>query len=85
MQALDELREAGLNEEQVELLWDLYLRARALADGNKPSRGGSGGGNKPRMGGLALGVLSRLLNVLHLMYTVGACSASGSHLSRHAC
>ncbi|KAK9811933.1 hypothetical protein WJX73_000684 [Symbiochloris irregularis] len=71
-EALDELREAGLNEEQVELLWDLYLRARALDDARKPSRGGSGGGldgSKPRIGGLALGVLSRLLNVLHLLYT----------------
>lgn len=71
VQALDELREAGLNEEQVELLWDLYLRARALEDANKPGRGGGGiDSSKPRVGGLALGVLSRLLHVLHLLYTV---------------
>ena len=75
-QALEELREAGLNEEQVELLWDLYLRARAEEE-RGASRGGAGadaaaaGGSKgARLGGMSLGVISRLLITLHLMYKV---------------
>ena len=83
-QALAELSEAGLSEEKVEMLWDLYSEARQAQEDK------SGGGNAPGVGAppgqpagttqagegagmFALGVLSRLLTVLRLMYAV-SCS-----------
>ena len=85
-QAQEELREAGLNEEKVELLWDLYLRARAQEDQGAASRGAgqpddASGGKIVRLGGLSLGIISRLLITLHLMYKVGMPSIARRLLS----
>lgn len=52
----------------MELLWDLYLRARAQEDRAGGKAGDNSGG--PRLGGLSLGIISRLLITLHLMYRV---------------
>ncbi|KAL0027241.1 hypothetical protein WJX77_006278 [Trebouxia sp. C0004] len=84
-QALAELSEAGLSEEKVEVLWDLYSEARQAQEDRSGAGGGAGaqGGVRPaaatqatqgsgRVGMFALGVLSRLLTVLRLMYSAGA-------------
>ena len=83
-QALAELSEAGLSEEKVEMLWDLYSEARQAQE-DKSGGGGAAGVAAPagqpagttqtvegagRVGMFALGVLSRLLTVLRLMYAV---------------
>ncbi|KAK9806231.1 hypothetical protein WJX72_006639 [[Myrmecia] bisecta] len=90
-QAMAELKEAGLGQEEVEVLWQLYNEARAEEDkANQQSKaaGQQGGaaaegaeqapaagasvGTGLRVGGLTLGVLSRLLTVLRLMYAAGS-------------
>lgn len=87
-QALAELSEAGLSEGKVEMLWDLYSEARQAQEDR--SGGGAGAGvasNLParptqgvegagRVGMFALGMLSRLLAVLRLMYAVSLLVAS---------
>ena len=83
-QALEDLSEAGLHEEQVELLWDLYLRARAQEDPGSAARGASAdaeGAQSARLGGLSLGIISRLLITLHLMYQVSGIF-SCAHLNK---
>ena len=80
-QALAELSEAGLSEEKVEVLWDLYTEARqaqedrsgvgAAPQGGQPAGPTQGTQGSGRVGMFALGVLSRLLTVLRLMYSVG--------------
>lgn len=82
-QALAELSEAGLSEEKVEVLWDLYSEARQAQEDRSGAGGAAGaqGGVQPagptqatqgsgRVGMFALGVLSRLLTVLRLLYSV---------------
>lgn len=83
-QALAELSEAGLSEEKVEMLWDLYSEARQAQEDKSGVGGAAGVGalaGQPagttqavegagRVGMFALGVLSRLLTVLRLMYAV---------------
>ena len=83
-QASAELSEAGLSEDKVEMLWDLYSEARQAQEDRSGGGGGAGagvqGGQPPgptqatqgagRVGMFALGVLSRLLTVLRLMYSV---------------
>lgn len=82
LQALAELSEAGLSEEKVEMLWDLYSEARqAQEDRSGAGKGVGAPTGQPagtpqategagRVGMFALGVLSRLLTVLRLMYAV---------------
>lgn len=79
-QALAELEDAGLNANQVNVLWDLYTEARKLQEewsGGAPGNGDPTQQAGPtqntqasRAGMFALGVLSRLLTVLQLMYSV---------------
>ena len=83
-QALAELSEAGLSEEKVEMLWDLYSEVRQAQEDKSGVGGAAGVGAPPgqpaittqvgegagRVGMFALGVLSRLLTVLRLMYAV---------------
>lgn len=79
-QALAELEEAGLSADQVEHFWDLYTEARKLMDERSGAAASTGGPAEPagptqntqasRAGMFALGVLSRLLTVLQLMYSV---------------
>ena len=65
MQIASELQEAGLNQEQVQLLWQVYQEARGQLDTQRKEN--SEGVHAP---GLALGVVGQLLTILHLMYQV---------------
>ena len=79
-QALAELEEAGLGAVQVDQLWGLYTEARRLQEEWSGEVAGNEGQPQPagptqntqanRAGVFALGVLSRLLTVLQLMYSV---------------
>ena len=66
LQIVSELQEASLNQEQVELLWEVYQEARGQMDSQRKEA--SEAVHAP---GLALGVVGRLLTILHLMYQVG--------------
>ncbi len=93
-QALAELSEAGLSEGKVEMLWDLYTEARQAQEDRSGGGGGASAGVAPgqparptqgvegagRVGMFALGMLSRLLTVLRLMYAVSLLVASASCL-----
>lgn len=90
-QALAELSEAGLSEQKVEMLWDLYSEAKQAQEDRSGGGGGAGtiiqGGQAPgptqatqgagKVGMFALGVLSRLLTVLRLMYSVSPSTPAG--------
>lgn len=75
---MKELHAAGLSEEQVDTLWDLYQEARKAqedwAGGNAGQPQATGATQAAQASGkvgmFALGVLSRLLTVLKLMYSV---------------
>ena len=98
-QALAELSEAGLSEGKVEMLWDLYTEARQAQEDRSGGAGGAGAWVAPgqparatqgvegagRVGMFALGMLSRLLTVLRLMYAVSLLVAAPTCLlSKHA-
>ena len=83
MQALEELRQAGLDAEGIDGLQKLYSEVRAEEDRGKEAQnqgpGSEGGAEPPRpsqrgaplkLGGLATGVISRLLTTLKLIYDV---------------
>ena len=83
MQALEELRQAGLDAEGIDSLQKLYTEIRAEEDRAKEAQNqGAGGGEgavptRPsqrgaalKLGGLATGVISRLLTTLKLIYDV---------------
>ncbi|KAK9837585.1 hypothetical protein WJX74_000931 [Apatococcus lobatus] len=95
-EAMAELRQAGLAEEQVAALLEVYRQMRE-AEENGQGEGKKGAAPNPaqaaeipedtasatqkagmagqKVGGLALGVISRLLTVLQLMYEAGAAHA----------
>lgn len=84
-QALAELEEAGLDATQVSLLSELYAEARKLqeewsggavnGDQTQPA-GPTQNTQASRAGMFALGMLSRLLTVLQLMYAVSSFDAT---------
>ncbi|KAK9863411.1 hypothetical protein WJX84_010706 [Apatococcus fuscideae] len=98
LEAMAELRQAGLAEEQVGALLEIYKEMREAEEGSKNENGKKGpnqsheqakeaavsdaaatsqqaGVASQKVGGLALGVISRLLTVLKLMYEAGAAHA----------
>ena len=93
-QALAELEEAGLGAIQVDQLWDLYTEARRLQEEWSGEAAANEGQAQPagptqntqanRAGVFALGVLSRLLTVLQLMYSVSQ-TISASKQQTHSC
>jgi len=78
LQAIDALQGIGWGAVEVAGLWELYEAARSEEDKAKSSKleitmGGAAGGQGAAAGGagaLALGVLSRVLTTLHLLYEV---------------
>jgi len=77
---MEELRQAGLDEEGVGILQKLYGEVRAEEERQRESKEGqregeaaAAGGNTPasmKLGGLANGVISRLVTTLTLMHEV---------------
>ena len=82
---MEELRQAGLDEEGVALLQKLYGEAKAEEEkqrDGKENRGegeaaAASGETSMKMGGLANGVISRLVTTLSLMHEVSPSSAFG--------
>ncbi|BDA46571.1 probable regulator of telomere elongation helicase 1 homolog at N-terminal half [Coccomyxa sp. Obi] len=80
LQMREELEDAGLGHERVELLWEFYEKARldeqmkqeppapALAEADGAAEAPAGTQGKKKGAGFALGHASRLLTILRLMY-----------------